>query len=170
MAEIEFIDDHHGQKEIAEVLPRVVQQLRDQADSLATPLRRTYRGHNMPSRDEIVQMVELLRSVIFPGYYGNRDIREESLGFHMGSTLDRVALIMADEVQRGLCFACTTAPGDGVPARCAARARRITAEFLYRSGAALNAHPGDCEDRDASGRDELRRDRPRLRWNHDRTR
>ena len=130
MAEIKFIDDHHSQEEIAEVLPRVVKQLRDQANSMAIPLRKTYRGHHMPSRDEIVNMVELLRSVIFPGYYGNRNVREGSLAFHMGATLDRVALIMADEVQRGLCFACDTAPGEGVPAQCSARARRITVKFL----------------------------------------
>jgi len=33
-------------------------------------------------------MVELLRSVIFPGYFGNRDITEASLSFHAGATLD----------------------------------------------------------------------------------
>lgn len=130
MAEIEFIDNHDGRDGIAELLPRVVKELRHQSDSLATPLRRTYRGHHMPSRDEIVLMVELLRSVIFPGYFGGRDVTEESLEFHMGATLDRVALIMADEVQRGLCFACNKAPGEGIAAQCAARAKRITASFL----------------------------------------
>jgi serine O-acetyltransferase len=95
-------------------------------------LRKTYRGHHMPSRDEIVLMVELLRSVIFPGYFGNRDITEESLEFHMGATLDRVALIMADEVQRGLCFACDKPPGERIAAQCEARARNVTAAFLER--------------------------------------
>ncbi len=130
MAEIEFIDSADDREGAAELLPRVVRELRRQSDSLATPLRKTYRGHHMPSRDEIVLMVELLRSVIFPGYFGNRDVTEESLEFHMGATLDRVALIMADEVQRGLCFACETAPGEGVPAHCMARAKRITTAFL----------------------------------------
>jgi len=132
MATIDFIDDHHSDREIADTLPRVVEELRVQADSLATPLRKTYRGHLMPSRAEIVHMTDLVRSVIFPGYYGNRDITEESLTYHMGATLDRVAMIMADEVQRGLCFACATPPGEGVPAHCASRARRITAAFLQR--------------------------------------
>ncbi len=132
MATIDFIDDHHSQQEISDTLPRVVEELRAQAGSLATPLRKTYRGHHMPSRDEIVHMTELLRSVIFPGYYGNRDVTEESLSFHMGATLDRVAMIMADEIQRGLCFACSRPAGEGVPAHCASRARRITANFLGR--------------------------------------
>jgi len=86
----------------------------------------------MPSRSEIVTMVELLRSVIFPGFFGNRDITEGSLSFHAGAILDRVSVIMVDEVQRGLCFACDKAPGDGAPEECVAEARRITVRFLER--------------------------------------
>jgi len=79
-----------------------------------------------------VTMVELLRSVIFPGFFGNRDITAASLSFHAGATLDRVAVIMIDEIQRGLCFACERPPDNRVPAECAAEARRVTARFLER--------------------------------------
>lgn len=130
MAQLPLIDDHHAPGEIAEVLPRVVEALRTQSDALATPLRKTYHGHHMPSRSEIVMLVELLRSVIFPGFFGNRDITEGSLAFHAGATLDRAAVIMVDEVQRGLCFACERSPADRVPEECTAEARRITASFL----------------------------------------
>ena len=131
MAEITFIEDHEPGA-IDRVLPKVVEQLRSQADDLATPLRRTFRGHHLPSRDEIVTIVELLRSVIFPGYFGNRDITEGSLTFHVGAVLDRVALIMAEEVKRGLCFSCVKAPGDRIPVECDQRAKAITASFLER--------------------------------------
>jgi serine O-acetyltransferase len=132
MDELLLIDDHHLPGELGGVLQRVVEALGSQAASLAVPLGRTYRGHHMPSRGEIVTMVELLRSVIFPGYFGNRDITEASLSFHAGATLDRVAVIMVDEIQRGLCFACNKSPADCVPAECAAEARRVTASFLER--------------------------------------
>ena len=132
MAELPLIDDHHRPGEVARILPGVVEALRRQSDELAVPLRRTYRGHHMPSRSEIVTMVELLRSVIFPGYFGLRDITEESLWFHAGATLDRIALIMVDEVQRGLCFACERSPAERVPAECTAEAQRVTARFLER--------------------------------------
>jgi serine O-acetyltransferase len=132
MAEIDFIRNHHAPDAIAKVLPKVVEELRAQADKLATSLRKTYRGHHLPSRDEIALMVDLLRSVIFPGYYGNRDITEESLTFHVGAVLDRVAMIMAEEVKRGLCFDCIKAPADRIPVECDNRARSITAAFLER--------------------------------------
>jgi serine O-acetyltransferase len=132
MEKLPLIDDHHLPGEIGELLPRIVEALAAQADSLAVPLGRTYDGHHMPSRAETVTMVELLRSVIFPGFFGNRDITAASLSFHAGATLDRVAVIMIDEIQRGLCFACERPPDNRVPAECAAEARRVTARFLER--------------------------------------
>lgn len=130
---LSILGEHgHGADEVSAVLGEVVSELHRQRDLLATPLRRTYTGHLLPSRDEIVQMVELLRSVIFPGYFGNRDVTEESLSYHIGATLDRVALIMADEIHRGLCFACERRPGERVEARCRQQAHNVTAAFLRR--------------------------------------
>jgi len=135
MAEIEFVDrlpHNHSVGEIDELLADVVDELHTQRDTLATPLSRTFRGHPLPSRSEIFTVVELLRSVIFPGYFGNRDVTEESLSYHMGATLHRASLIMVDEVHRGLCFACSRDAIDRNPATCLARSKRITAEFLHR--------------------------------------
>lgn len=134
MADIDVIDvfpaHDHDDRRIDEVLNRVVAALHAQRDSLATPLRLTFRGHPLPSRSEIARAVELLRSVVFPGYFGNRDITEESLDYHMGASLHRASLILVDEIHRGLCFACGKEAGERTPTVCLERARRITATFL----------------------------------------
>lgn len=134
MAEIEFVHTPHigDEAETGEALSLVVERLLAQRDSLATPLRKTFRGHPLPARTEIVKAVELLRSVIFPGYFGNRDLTEESLGYHMGATLHRTALILTDEVHRGLCFACRRDDENRTPVACLNRAKRITTAFLGR--------------------------------------
>jgi len=135
MSELEFVNQFphdHSVGEIDEALRDVVGELHAQRDTLATPLSRTFRGHPLPSRSEIFTVVELLRSVIFPGYFGNRDVTEESLSYHMGATLHRASLIMVDEVHRGLCFACDRDTIDRNPTACLARSKRITAEFLQR--------------------------------------
>jgi serine O-acetyltransferase len=135
MADIEFVnsDLHHGSVgEIDDVLSEVVNELHAQRDTLATPLRRTFRGHPLPSRGEVGAVVELIRSVIFPGYFGNRDVTDESLGYHMGATLHRASLILVDEIHRGLCFACTRDAAERTPASCLNRAKRIAAQFLQR--------------------------------------
>ena len=135
MAKLEVLEPEghdHGASAIDQVLAEVVDELQVQADQLATPLRKTFTGHPLPSRKEVVKMIELLQSVIFPGYVGNRDVTEESLGFHMGSSLHQASLIMVDEIHRGLCFACQLEKSDRTPASCLKRAQRITAEFLRR--------------------------------------
>ncbi len=135
MAELDIVNQfphNHSVGDIDEVLVDVVDELNAQRDSLATSVRLTFQGHPLPSRSEISRVVELLRSVIFPGYFGNRDVTEESLGYHMGATLHRVSLMMVDEVHRGLCFACGKDTLNRTPAACLTRAKHITGEFLKR--------------------------------------
>jgi serine O-acetyltransferase len=132
MSELPILDHDHQPQEIDQVLPEVVAALSEQRDRLATTLRRTFTGHPLPSRDEVVQLVELLRSVLFPGFFGNRDVTEESLDFHLGATLHRVSLGMVDEVHRGLCFACAKEPGARTPSQCLGEARHMTTAFLRR--------------------------------------
>ncbi len=122
----------HGVGTIDQVLAEVVGELQEQADQLATPLGKTFTGHPLPSRKEVVRMIELFQAVIFPGYVGNRDVTEESLGFHMGANLHQASLIMVDEIHRGLCFACQRDKVDRTPEACLGHAQRITAEFLRK--------------------------------------
>jgi len=133
MAELpirETLPHNHSVGEVDHALTEVVATLDAQRNGLATSLRRTFQGHPLPSRDEVVQMVELLRAVIFPGFFGNRDVTDDSLSFHLGATLHRASLTMIDEVHRGLCFACSREPGDRVLAQCLSQAKQITADFL----------------------------------------
>ena len=112
MAELPVFNHEHTRGAVDEALPTVVRELMEQKDRLATPLRKTFTGHPLPSRTEIVQMVDELRSVIFPGFFGNRDVTEDSLEYHLGAALHRASLIMVDEIHRGLCFACGLAPDE----------------------------------------------------------
>jgi serine O-acetyltransferase len=61
----------------------------------------------MPSVEVLSEVVELLRSAIFPGYFGNSEIRPESMTYHIGSTIDRVYLLFYEQIKRGYCFSCT---------------------------------------------------------------
>jgi serine O-acetyltransferase len=133
MAKLEVFEPDrrdHGVEKIDQVLADVVGELQGQAERLATPLRKTFTGHPLPSRKEVVKMIELLQAVIFPGYVGNRDVTEESLGYHMGSNLHRASLIMVDEIHRGLCFACQREEANRTPEACLGQAQRMTTDFL----------------------------------------
>jgi len=117
------------------LLSEVVQELHAQAGQLATPLRRTFTGQPLPSLPEVITFVELLRAVIFPGYFGDDSVSEQSLLFHLGSTLHRAQQLIVEQVRRGLCFVCTAVDGgacDCTLPECEGRARRLTAAFIRR--------------------------------------
>ena len=84
----------------------------------------------LPSRDAVVEMVEALRTVLFPGYFGASELSPEGMRFHVGSTLDRVLSTMQEQVKRGLCFACQWETQ--ACRTCDARALEITRTFLAR--------------------------------------
>lgn len=82
----------------------------------------------MPSRDVLIEMLEALRAVLFPGYFSNWDLSAESLTYYVGATLDRVLHVMQEQVKRGLCLSCDQDPD--VYHECDERALRITQRFL----------------------------------------
>ncbi|MFH2010432.1 MAG: serine O-acetyltransferase EpsC [bacterium] len=89
------------------------------------------RREPLPSRDMIIQIVTELRSVLFPGYFGNAELSADSTRFHIGSTLDRVQRLLHEQVRRGLCFNCAQDDA-GSCASCEDQARQITRDFLHR--------------------------------------
>lgn len=111
-------------------LSSVVGALCEANEGPGSPIARGPNGRLTPSRDVVIEMVEALRSVIFPGYFGISELTADSMRFHVGHTLDRVLRMMQEQVKRGLCFVC-----DGHPARCPEcehNALSITKSFLSR--------------------------------------
>jgi serine O-acetyltransferase len=58
----------------------------------------------LPSRDAVIQVVEDLRSVLFPGYFGTSDLNDESLHYFVGATLARAMRALEEQIRRGVAF------------------------------------------------------------------
>ena len=85
----------------------------------------------LPSRAAAVSIIEGLRSVLFPGYYGTSELTAASLRYHVGSTLDQLLRALQEQIRRGLCFSCE---GED-PHRCAdceTQAVETAQDFLER--------------------------------------
>ncbi len=64
------------------------------------------RSAAMPSRDDLTAIMELIRAVIFPGYYMEPDINAANISFYTGAKLDKVLSALKEQIKRGLCFEC----------------------------------------------------------------
>jgi serine O-acetyltransferase len=84
----------------------------------------------LPSREEILEIVQLLLELFYPGYYGRQDLTDENLAFHVGNLLSTVREKLQRQVETCLCFA---AECEGTPTHsCTEASRRVTSAFLAR--------------------------------------
>ena len=73
------------------------------------------RHQTLPSREAVDRIMEDLRCVLFPGYFGERELDDAARRWQVGATLNRVRQQLREQVRRGLCFVCE----EPEPARCA---------------------------------------------------
>jgi len=94
----------------------------------AAGTRKRWQNQALPSRRAIGNLVESLRAVLFPGYFGFSDHGQESIRFHVGSALDHLRIDLKEQIKRGLCFTCEEGPGC-LPL-CDRKAHELTGEFI----------------------------------------
>jgi serine O-acetyltransferase len=82
----------------------------------------------LPSREAVIAIVEDLRAVLFPGYFGTSDLHDESLHYFVGATLARAMRALEEQVRRGVAF--TDRHDVDTCAHCAETAQAVTKAFL----------------------------------------
>jgi len=98
----------------------------------------------MPSVPALVEIMERLRAVIFPGYFGHSDIAPANMRYHIGANLDAIYKLLTDQVRRGYCFFCELDRA-GNCQDCAERARRLAGDFLMTLPAIREALAEDAQ-------------------------
>ncbi|MDP2846867.1 MAG: serine O-acetyltransferase EpsC [Humidesulfovibrio sp.] len=108
------------------------------------------RDQPMPSLDALAEVMDLLRAVLFPGFFGPSDVSGRTMSFYTGSALDRVVKLLAEQINRGYCFVC--AKDNRQPCTdCESRSEAVALEFVKRlprvrellSSDVLAAYDGD---------------------------
>jgi serine O-acetyltransferase len=61
---------------------------------------------NLPLRDRILEILDLLAEVVFPGYTGARDVTSSNISFVVGDILCRVRSQLAEQIERALLHQC----------------------------------------------------------------
>ncbi len=104
-------------------LPAIIEALAQASTALTEmPLGR----REFPSRAALADLVEDLRALLFPGYFGPSELKGETLRYHLGARMDRVLHGLRDQIQRGLMAADPTCEG------CETRALALASAFLTR--------------------------------------
>ena len=81
----------------------VVDALCSASETLVANPQPPYVRREFPARTMIYELVEDLRSVLFPGFFGPAELTRETLRYHIGATLDKVLHGLREQIKRGLC-------------------------------------------------------------------
>jgi serine O-acetyltransferase len=102
---------------IVEILAQSAHWLKDHDESSALP--------HLPSREEIHDVIELLRSLLFPGYFGLSDVTESFLRYRLGSLLEEITRRLRTQILSSLRFAESDEHADSE-----ARAEFVVSQFI----------------------------------------
>lgn len=61
-------------------------------------------GEPLPSAKKLQQIIELSRSILFPGYYGNSTINSRTIKYHIGVNVEKLFDLLTEQILSGLCF------------------------------------------------------------------
>lgn len=118
--------------------------------SLVDQIARTYRGDtginfidasNLPVRGDILQILDLLFEVLFPGHTGKRSVTESNVKFVVGDILCQVYAELSDQIERAFLYNCRIKKCDGCD--CRTMAQNVTLHLLKSLPAIREMLKGD---------------------------
>ncbi len=63
-------------------------------------------GEPMPSIAKLSKVIDLVREILFPGYFGNTSLRTNTTQHYMGVYVDELYSLLSEEILAGMCFEC----------------------------------------------------------------
>jgi serine O-acetyltransferase len=104
---------------------------------------RPTRDEPMPSVEVLGDIMELLKAVLFPGYYGRSDVTPETMRYHVGAALDTVRRLLAEQIKRGMCFSCDRGEDECID--CISRSGELAERFTDRLPEVRRLLAGDVQ-------------------------
>jgi serine O-acetyltransferase len=90
----------------------------------------------LPSREAIVEILESVLDLMYPGYFGRRDLNRENLGAHISQMVAALSPKLERELEHCLCYGrereSSAKRGAAEFGECAPRARELADVFLHR--------------------------------------
>lgn len=125
-------DPHPSPAKSAPIDPALVERV---ARSILEDPRISHVGStHLPDRSAVGELVELIRQLVFPGFFGRRDLTPESLHDHVADLLARVVRHLENQVRAVLRYERELSPRGHDPSlddpECARRAAAVARDLL----------------------------------------
>lgn len=109
---------------------REVIELLSQEESYRSVCHRHYPEQPMPSQETMKRIVDLVREIIFPGYFGNSPTRPGSVQYYIGVNVELLYELLRQQIYAGLCFSCVEAVDGSEINQKRNEASRLAVDFI----------------------------------------
>lgn len=113
------------------ILTEAVEQL-SHPDSLKGLFYQHCSGSPLPSGETLQHIVQLCRSILLPGYYGQSQVNIRTIKYHIGVQVEQLHTLLTEQIMAGLCFAADNAPVQLNLKDKRALADRLSAQLIQR--------------------------------------
>lgn len=112
------------------ILTQAVDELSD-SESYKGLFHQHRDGDPLPSATALREIIELIRSILFPGYFGNSTVNSRTIKYHIGVNIEKLFELLIEQIMAGLCFSkdenCRECPNS-----IRDTATRLAADFISR--------------------------------------
>lgn len=117
---------------LAHILTSAINSLSDQ-ETIKGMSHQNNDGSPLPSGKTLEEVVDLLRSILFPGFYGKSSVKPKILEYYIGVNVERLHKLLSGQILAGMCFMCPDANGScHGHAECEQKAEQLAAELISR--------------------------------------
>ncbi|MGD6853002.1 MAG: serine O-acetyltransferase [Candidatus Bathyarchaeia archaeon] len=101
-------------------------------------------GRDLPSKKVVIEVLEDLFTVLFPGYLGNPELTKANVKYHLGTKITSIYTRLTDEVEKSLKYICRKI-NDCPQDICQKRAHVVARELLEKLPEIRAKLSGDVE-------------------------
>ena len=119
------------------IAPKMTLTLTETIDRLADPqslqgLFHQHRdGNPLPSSKRLEEIIDLSRSILFPGYFGKSQVNIDTIQYQIGVNVEKLHRLLSEQILAGLCFSCGETKNIHCN-ECKAEAERITTQLIAK--------------------------------------
>lgn len=119
------------------IAPKMTLTLTETIDRLADPqslqgLFHQHRdGNPLPSSKRLEEIINLSRSILFPGYFGKSQVNIDTIQYQIGVNVEKLHRLLSEQILAGLCFSCDETKNIHCN-ECKVEAERITTQLIAK--------------------------------------
>ncbi|MBP1677343.1 MAG: serine O-acetyltransferase [Bacteroidetes bacterium] len=73
-------------------------------ESFADVCHQRNENNPMPSIEVLEEIVQTIRAILFPGYFGDAAVNSKTMLYHIGVNIDKLQVLLTLQIKAGLCF------------------------------------------------------------------